>query len=75
MNVKCSRACAISEDTSHVLVTGGENTLKTVSRYNGFFGWVEDLGELLVGRYGHACGSYLDSNDEKVDEVWKKNVN
>ena len=39
------------------MITGGLNTLRTVSRYD-ITGWVEDLAELNVGRFGHGCSSY-----------------
>ena len=49
-------ACAIPEEAS-IVITGGRNTQRTVSRYS-ITGWVEDLAELNVGRYDHGCSSY-----------------
>ena len=39
------------------MITGGELTQRTVSRYNSN-GWVEDLANLTVGRYDHGCSRY-----------------
>ena len=50
-------ACAIP-DTDTVVITGGKNTLTTVSVYNDQ-GWVEDLPELITGRRDHACTSFM----------------
>jgi len=57
-------ACAIQFD-DYVIITGGTNSLGIVSKYtdNGF---VEDLPNLLSGRYGHGCGHYTNENDELV---------
>ena len=49
-------ACAIPEEAS-LVITGGVDTLRTVSRYS-ITGYMEDLAELNVGRYGHGCSSY-----------------
>ena len=58
-----STACSIPDPSSTtVIVTGGEYTLKTVSRY-GRDGWVEDLPPLRVGRNNHGCGSYVSGKD------------
>lgn len=52
-------ACSIPDPSSAtVMVTGGEYTQTTVSRY-GRTGWLEDLPSLTVGRRQHACGSYM----------------
>ena len=40
-----------------VVITGGRETLTTVSRYNDQ-GWLEDLPELITGRYFHACAEF-----------------
>ena len=45
-----------------VIITGGSNTMHTVSRYN-IMGWVEDLPSLVEGRYLHGCGSYMRDAD------------
>ena len=39
--------------------------LKTVSRYNKD-GWVEDLGDLNIGRWGHGCTQFTNNNGVKV---------
>ena len=53
----------MADQTSNtVIVTGGEDTLQTVSRY-GALGFVEDLPSLLVGRSYHGCGSYFREAD------------
>ena len=50
-----------------VIITGGDFTRNTVSRY-GVLGWVEDLPSLVVGRRYHGCGSYF-RGDSQVS-VW-----
>ena len=51
--------CAIPDpDTDTVVITGGLDTLTTVSVYN-VQGWQEDLPSLNIGREGHACTSYI----------------
>ena len=58
IDVYFSRACSIADpDTETVVITGGLDTLTTVSVY-GRQGWVEDLPSLITGRYWHACTSY-----------------
>ena len=49
-----------------VIVTGGEATPSKVSVYNADFGFLEDLPTLKNGRYYHACGHYIDTNDKLV---------
>ena len=61
--VYCSYACAIPDDES-VVMTGGVATSNTVSVYN-TQGWLEDLPSLNMGRYQHACTSYM-SGENKV---------
>ena len=39
--------------------------LKTVSRYNKD-GWMEDLGDLNIGRWGHGCTQFTNNNGAKV---------
>ena len=39
------------------VITGGDDTRRTVSRYNST-GYMEDLAELNVGRSSHGCSSY-----------------
>ena len=43
---------------SSVVVTGGQNTRNTVSRYNRS-GWMENLANITVGRYYHGCAGYM----------------
>ena len=53
-----SRACAIPDGES-VVLTGGEKGIirSKVSRYNKD-GWMEDLADLNMGRWGHGCAGY-----------------
>ena len=56
-----SGACAIPDpSTDTVVVTGGLDTENTVVRY-GQQGWLEDLPDLVTGRTGHACSSFVSS--------------
>ena len=57
-------SCAINEGDS-VVVTGGWYSVNTVSRYN-INGWTENLPNLLGPRVYHACGHYLNSDNQKV---------
>ena len=45
-----------------MIITGGEDTLTTVSVYT-VEGWQKDLPNLNTRRYYHACSSY--STDER----------
>ena len=45
-----------------VILTGGYYKMQKVTRY-GTMGFVENLPSLVVGRYGHGCGSYLRDAD------------
>merc|ERR1712179_235163 len=66
MKYSISNACSISDLTSSTLIiTGGEYTMRTVSRY-GPHGFLEDLPALVVGRQYHGCGSYYRQNGDKV---------
>ena len=50
----------------HVILTGGyDYTKKTVSVYS-TDGWLEDLPDLLTGRYDHGCGHYVNNDDKLV---------
>ena len=40
-----------------LVITGGSETMTTVSRYNDQ-GWLEDLPDLNIGRQYHACTGY-----------------
>merc|ERR1711892_131117 len=56
-------ACSMADLTNPtVIITGGLNTMQTVSRY-GAQGFVEALPALVVGRQVHGCGSYLRDAD------------
>ena len=50
----------LTSDT--LIIAGGYFTRNTVSRY-GVVGFIDDLPSLLVGRWGHGCGSYLRHDD------------
>ena len=58
-----SRACAIPDEDT-VIITGGEDTMKTVSVYS-VEGWQRNLPSLNTGRRDHACSSYW-SGERKV---------
>merc|ERR1719369_482031 len=59
-------ACSIPDHTNNsVIITGGRNTLRTVSRYS-TSGHVEDLPSLNQGRYQHGCGFYRDDSGDQV---------
>ena len=48
-----------------MVITGGASgTRKKASRYNRQ-GWVEDLPDMSIGRFHHACAGYT-KNDEQV---------
>ena len=57
-------ACSIPLDDS-VILTGGWNTLTTVSEYN-TTGWMRDLAPLTQGRRVHSCTSFLSASGERV---------
>ena len=58
-NIIYRKACAIPDlITDSVIITGGYFTEPLVARYDRM-GWVEDLPQLIEGRYNHGCGSYL----------------
>ena len=40
--------------------------LTKVSKYSGH-GWIEDLPKLHAGRSNHGCGTYVDSNNNRVN--------
>ena len=62
-----SDACSIQlEDI--VILTGGFYTKNTVSVYS-TDGWLEDLPDLLTGRYVHGCGHYINNNNKMVTSV------
>jgi len=66
MKYNTREACAITDETTNtVIITGGTNTKRTVSRY-GSAGHIEDLPSLNQGRYHHGCGAYTDDSGEQV---------
>ena len=58
----CRDACAIA-DGDTVVLTGGQNTMRTVSRY-GAGGWLEDLPRMNLGRADHGCASFVQEGDK-----------
>ena len=61
-------ACAIpDEDNEELIITGGYDTMTTVSVYNEA-GWQRDLAPLNPGRQRHACGSYVNGG-KRVNHV------
>jgi len=64
MKYETRYACAIPDQTT-VIITGGERTPSTVSRY-GTGGHIEDLPSLNQGRDSHGCGAYTDDSGEQV---------
>ena len=65
-------ACGIpDDDDNYYIITGGDNSvsvsmLTKVSKYSGH-GWIEDLPNLQAGRTSHGCGTYVDSNNNRVN--------
>jgi len=57
-------ACGIADDSSYI-ITGGAYTRTTVSRYSQT-GWMEDLPSLNTGRYHHGCGTYVDTDSQRI---------
>ena len=61
-------ACAIpDEDNEELIITGGYDTMTTVSVYNET-GWQRDLAPLNQGRGYHACVSYVNGG-KKVNHI------
>ena len=44
-----------------MVITGGSETWKKVVKYNED-GWLEDLPDLINGRYYHGCSHYYDGD-------------
>ena len=63
-------SCAINLGSS-VILTGGRDTLTTVSQYNET-GWEKDLPTLQTGRKYHGCAYFINSEGSKVGSI---NVN
>ena len=51
------------EDT--VVLTGGYDIKTQVTVYNSE-GWVEDWAELQTGRFRHACGHFINTDNQVV---------
>ena len=54
--------CSIQLSDSSIVLTGGYSSLSLVTEYSDIHqqeASPRELGSLLTGRYGHACGSYL----------------
>ena len=68
MQAKCKLmfrgTCAINDGTS-VILTGGQYTQSDVFRYDKD-GFVEKLPSLNIGRWTHACASYIDTDNKMV---------
>ena len=61
-----SRACGFAdEDDDTYIITGGLFKPKKVSQYNKD-GWREDLPSLNTGRMSHGCGTYLNTDNNRV---------
>ena len=63
-NAAGSAACSI-QLTDRVIVTGTDWTLDRVAAYTGQ-GWAEDLPSLNTGRVDHACGHYVNTDNQMV---------
>ena len=48
-----------------VILTGGYYTENKVTVYN-TEGWVEDWAQLQTGRYWHACGHFINMDNQVV---------
>ena len=48
-----------------VVVTGGRYTMTKVTQYD-MTGYIGKLNELQTGRRSHACGYYVDDNQQQV---------
>ena len=59
-----SEACTI-EMLEYVIVTGGAATPHHVTLYGGH-GFEADLPSLITGRRDHACGHYINNENEAV---------
>ena len=51
------------EDT--VVLTGGSSTMTQVTVYSST-GWVKDWAQLQTGRYLHACGHFVNTDNQVV---------
>ena len=64
LNTSFSKSCLIDEGDTFLL-TGGDTSRNTVSRYNSD-GWIEDIGSLNTGRFGHGCTHYTNNFGAEV---------
>merc|ERR1711973_662937 len=64
LKYRADSACSIELPEMFIL-TGGFDTMTTVSRYT-TDGWMEDLPELNVGRRGHGCGYFYNDDMQRV---------
>ena len=65
-----SWSCLIDEGNTFLLTGGAKGRgeligVTTVSRYN-INGWVEDLGNLITGRWSHGCSQFTNKHGYKV---------
>merc|ERR1711892_133839 len=78
MEYDSKESCSMADMSSDsVFITGGYYTMDRVSRYDSM-GFVEDLPSLIVGRYGHGCGSCMREDKTQVLIVaggWDHNIN
>merc|ERR1712107_660119 len=61
-------SCLIDEGESFLLNGGGYPVVSTVSRYN-INGWVEDLDDLITGRYAPGCTQYKNHLGARINLV------
>ena len=59
------RACAI-ELADQVVITGGNFPSASQATVYGDGGWVADLPTLNTGRYDHACGHFVNTDNQEV---------
>ena len=77
INYFIRHACSIEFDDKVVLTGGwkkGGDGLSLVAVYD-VDGFVEYLPDLIVGRYEHGCGHYINSNNENVRVFRRRNSN
>ena len=66
-----SGACLIDEGDSFLLTGAGAPgpvEYKKAPRYSSD-SWLQDLDDLNTGRFGHACGWYIDSSGKRVRSI------
>ena len=67
-----SWACEIP-DVDSVILTGGDKTRNKVSRYNKD-GWMEDLPDMIGGRWGHGCAGYKRGSEQVIYITYQSSV-